>query len=102
MSTDEILQLLTAERDKLNLAIAALQGLTAQKRRGRPPRNPLAAVSAPAAPARKRGRPKLSQAQRDAQAERMRQYWANRRKQEAKTRKPGKKRSKPAAEATAA
>lgn len=102
MSTDEILQLLTAERDKLNLAISALQGLTAPKRRGRPPKNPQPTVSAPGARAAKRGRPRFNQAQREAQAERMRQYWANRRKEESKARKPAKKRARPAAEASAA
>ncbi|MFN0170256.1 MAG: hypothetical protein ACKV22_27880 [Bryobacteraceae bacterium] len=105
MSIDEILQLLTTERDKLNLAIGALQGLTAQKRRGRPPRNPLASASTPARPASKRRRPKLTEAQRQAQSERMRLYWANRKKQEGKARKGVKKRAKrakPAAEASAA
>jgi hypothetical protein len=38
MSTEQILALLIAARDKLNRAIEALQGPT--KRRGRPPGNP--------------------------------------------------------------
>lgn len=93
MSIDEIIQLITAERDRLNMALAALQGTQRPKRRGRPPKNPLAA-----APARiqKQGRPRFTKAQREAQAERMRQYWAKRRKQEAKTKKGTKKRTKPA------
>jgi len=76
MPTDHILTLLIAERDKLNRAIEALQGAT--KRPGRPPKN--AAVAAPAsepvAPKRKR----RSAAQRKAQAERMKAYWAAKRK----------------------
>ena len=75
MPTDHILALLIAERDKLNLAIAALQGTA--KRRGRPPMN-AAAVSAPV---KRRG---MSAAQRKAQGERMRAYWAKRRKDAAK------------------
>ena len=95
MTTDEILQLLIAERERLSLAISALQGLTAPKRRGRPPKNSLAA--APARRQKKQGRPRFTKAQRQAQAERMRQYWANRRKQDAKSKKRAKG-SKTAAE----
>jgi hypothetical protein len=73
MPTDQILALLIAERDKLNRAIEALQG--SAKRRGRPPKNPLVAV-APAPKKRKR----QSAAQRKAQAERMKAYWAAKRK----------------------
>jgi hypothetical protein len=86
MSTDHILALLLAERDKLNRAIDALQGPT--KRRGRPPKNPVAATadySDPAMPdwvkpasAKKpaRKKRKFSAAQRKAAGERMRQMWA--------------------------
>jgi hypothetical protein len=52
MPTDQILALLLAERDNLNRAIEALSGPT--KRRGRPPKNPLAVAAA--APPKKRGR----------------------------------------------
>ncbi len=79
MTTNEIVQILIAERDRLNTAIAALQG--GVRRRGRPPAA-LTAVSA-AAPA-VRTRRKRTKAQREAQAERMRQYWAARKKAEAK------------------
>ena len=85
MATEHILALLTAERDKLNRAIEALGGGVATKRRGRPPRNPLAvAASEPApakaaAPAKKKGRT-FSAAQRKAAAERMRQRWAAKKK----------------------
>ena len=77
MPTEHIVVLLVAERDKLNRAIEALQG--SGKRRGRPPKNPLAAavMLAPAAPKKKR---KQSAARRKAQAERMKAYWAAKRK----------------------
>ena len=81
MPTDQIVHLLIAERDKLNRAIEALQGSV--KRRGRPPKNQSAAVApATAAPTRKRRR--QSAAQRKAQAERMKAYWAAKRKKQAK------------------
>jgi hypothetical protein len=95
MPTDHILAVLIAERDKLNGAIEALSGPT--KRRGRPPKNPLAvATSAPAplnaAPKQaKRKRRTFSAAQRKHQAERMKAYWAAKRRAEAKAaRKPNK------------
>jgi hypothetical protein len=75
MPTDHIIALLIAERDKLNRAIEALQG--AAKRRGRPPKivaTPAAAEAS--APKRKR----RSTTQRKAQAERMKAYWAAKRK----------------------
>ena len=102
MNIQEILQQLIAERDKLNIAIAALQGLGAPQRRGRPPKNPRAALAASApspaaASTRKRHRPKRTKAQREAQAERMRKYWEERKKQTAagaKTKKSAKKSAK--------
>ena len=74
MPTEHIVALLIAERDKLNLAIEALQG--SAKRLGRPPKSPLMAA-APIAKKRKR----QSAARRKAQAERMKAYWAKRKKQ---------------------
>jgi hypothetical protein len=74
MPTDHIVALLTEERDRLNRAIEALQG--AVKRRGRPPKNSVAAAAA--APARKRKA--RSAAQRRAQSEKMKAYWAQRKK----------------------
>jgi hypothetical protein len=82
MSTEHIVALLILERDKLNRAIEALG--TPVKRRGRPPKNPLTAVTAAAeapAPKKRRG---LSPAERKAQSERMKAYWAKRKKQAAK------------------
>jgi hypothetical protein len=76
MLTDHIIALLIAERDKLNRAIEALGG-TIKKRRGRPPKNPIAAVVS-AAPKRKKR--KFTAAQRKAQAARMKAYWAAKRK----------------------
>lgn len=78
MPTDQILELLIAERDKLNQAIEALQG--AALRRGRPPKN--AVVSAPAV-TRDGRRGGMSSAARKAQSERMKTYWVNRRKEAA-------------------
>jgi hypothetical protein len=71
----DILELLIAERNKIDLAIAALQG---HKRRGRPPGS--GQKQAAKAPAKKRGRPKMSAAQRKAASARMKAYWAQRRK----------------------
>jgi len=78
MSTEHILTLLISERDKLNRAIEALGAPV--KRRGRPPKNPLAVViAAPAQTAAKRNG--LSPAKRRAQSERMKAYWAKRKKE---------------------
>jgi hypothetical protein len=79
MPTEHIISLLIAERDKLNRAIETLQG--SAKRRGRPPKDQslTAALETPA-PKKKR----RTAAQRKAQAERMKAYWAAKRKKEAK------------------
>jgi hypothetical protein len=84
MPTEHIVALLIAERDKLNRAIEALQG--SAKRRGRPPKNPLAAAATPKAvpTAPKKKRKRQSPAQRKAQGERMKAYWAARRKKQPK------------------
>jgi hypothetical protein len=80
MPTEHIIALLIAERDKLNRAIEALQG--SAKRTGRPPKNQLVTAStsaaAPVAPTKKRKR--HSAARRKAQADRMKVYWAAKRK----------------------
>lgn len=78
-----IVNLLIAERDKLNQAIAALQGGTA-KRRGRPPKvastenmpdwvKPASQRTAPPPPRKKRI---FTAAQRKAQGLRMKKFWA--------------------------
>jgi hypothetical protein len=69
---EQIVALLAAERDKLNRAIEVLKGPI--RRRGRPPKNPLAF---PATPARTKPKARTA-AQRKAQSERMKIYWANR------------------------
>ena len=74
MPTEHIVALLIVERDKLNRAIEALQG--SAKLRGRPPKVARAAVPEASAPKRKR----QSAARRKAQAERMKAYWAAKRK----------------------
>jgi hypothetical protein len=81
MNTEQILALLISERDKLNRAIEALGAPV--KRRGRPPKNPLATLTTgpPKTAAKRKG---LSPAKRKAQSERMKAYWAKRRKQAAK------------------
>jgi hypothetical protein len=75
MPTDQILSLLVAERDKLNRAIEALQGAT--QRRGRQPKAD-ATPAAPDKPARKKRT--FTAAQRRQQAERMKAFWAAKRK----------------------
>jgi hypothetical protein len=80
MLTEQIVALLVAERDRLNQAIEALHGPT--KRRGRPPKN-LAAPVAPA-PQKTKKRKGRTAAQKKAQSERMKQYWAERKGQKAK------------------
>ena len=75
MVMDNILAVLVAERDKLDRAIAALQG---RGKRGRPPGR-----RGPGRPAKKRGRG-MSAAARKAASERMKTYWAARRKEKRK------------------
>lgn len=71
----DVLALLIEERDRLNRAIEILQRGT--KRRGRPPGSKTAA---PAAAAKRAGRKKMSAGARKAVSERMKKYWAARRK----------------------
>jgi hypothetical protein len=82
MPTDHIIALLIAERDKLNRAIDALQGPI--KRRGRPPKNPLLTALTPVATPAKKGNSVRSAAARKAQSQRMKAYWAAKRKKEGK------------------
>jgi hypothetical protein len=77
MPTAQIVALLIAERDRLNRAIEALEGPA--RRRGRPPKNSLDVVAEMPPKRKRRGR---TAAQRKAQSEKMKKYWAQRRKQE--------------------
>jgi hypothetical protein len=81
MGISEIVGMLIAERDRIERAIQAL-GAPA-KRRGRPPKAaaPAPVVVASPAPAKQPGKRKgLSPAQRKAHSERMKAFWAARRK----------------------
>jgi hypothetical protein len=80
MPTDHIVALLIVERDKLNRAIEALSG--SHKRRGRPPKSVHAVASGAAvAPSPAKGKRRtFTVAQRKQQAERMRAYWAAKKK----------------------
>jgi hypothetical protein len=77
MTTDDILALLLAERDKLNSAIEALQGST--KRSGRPPKK-LPAVATTPAPLKPKRKSRTA-AQNRAQAARMKAYWAKKKRE---------------------
>jgi hypothetical protein len=79
MATEHIVSLLLVERDRLTRAIEALQGPA--KRRGRPAKataTPAVSSPAKAKPARKRR--KLTAAEKKAASERMKAFWAARRK----------------------
>jgi len=70
MSTDHIVSLLVAERDRLNQAIEALSG--SMKRRGRPPARTTPAIAS-SSQEKTTG---WTAAQKAAQAKRMKAYWA--------------------------
>jgi len=76
--TEHILDLLIAERDKLSRAIEALRGPV--KKRGAGARNTSATAAVTATPAGTRKRRPMSAAKRKAQSERMKAFWAKRRK----------------------
>jgi len=80
MDTPQIVAALISERDKLNRAIEVLQEGT--KRRGRPPKNPLAVIAstAPPAPATNGRNGGMTPAARRAQSKRMKAYWAAKKK----------------------
>ncbi len=91
----------TVLRKAVERALAEVLG-NIPKRRGRPPKNPMAALfaaAAPAAPAaktapKKKGR---SPASRALQAAKMRAYWAGRKSKESGAKSPAKKkRGRPA------
>jgi len=85
MPIDHILALLVAERDKLNRAVDALGGI-GTKRRGRPRKNLLGEAVAALAPppVRAKKHHMRSPAARKAQAQRMKAYWAKRKKNASK------------------
>ena len=79
MPTDHIVELLIAERDKLNRAIEALGG--GGKRRGRPPGSgPKHVAAATEAAPTVRKRRNFSPAAREAARKRMKAFWAKRKK----------------------
>ena len=78
----DVLELLIAERDRLNRAIAALGG-DADAPAKRPVGRPKGSGKKPA----KRGRRAFTPQARKAQSEKMRAYWAARRKEQAKAAK---------------
>ena len=80
MPIDHIVSMLVAERDRLNRAIEALQG--GNRRVARPAQTSHRA--APAAAAAGRRRKPMSAAQKKAHSERMKAFWAERRKKEKK------------------
>jgi hypothetical protein len=75
MPTEHIIALLIQERDKLNRAIEVLQGA---KRRGRPPKNPVA-LAGSTGNGQKKSRT-FTAGQRKKQAARMKAYWAAKKK----------------------
>ena len=87
-STADAIQLLLEERARLDRVIAVLRGdeptVEAPRRRGRPPGSKAAAKTATKT-AKKRGRRSpMSDAEKKAASERMKKYWAKRRKAEKK------------------
>ncbi len=75
----DVLDLLIAERDRLNEEIAILQ--RGSPRRGRRPRSGNTEDAAAATPRKKRkGQRKMSEEQKKAVSARMKKYWAARRK----------------------
>jgi len=82
MATEHILSLLIAEREKLNKAIEALGGTP--KAVVAAPKAAAAPVPAAAGPVKTRKRKPLTAAQKTAHSERMKAFWAARRKKQAK------------------
>lgn len=88
------LNLLIEERDRLNQAIAILEGRDAPPLRSKNVKTKPAAKPAPTAEPqptpKKRGRSRMSKAEREATSARMKKYWADRRKAAKKAAKAGK------------
>lgn len=85
--TNEALRLLIDERDRIDRAIALLQGEAQAPRRGRPPGK----SSKKKAAKKRKGRPPMSEAEKQAASERMKKYWAKRRREAKKAKKAAKK-----------
>ena len=84
MATEHIISLLIAERDKLNKAIEALGGTA--PRAAATPKPVEAPATAPSAPAKKNAaRKQLTSAQKKAHSDRMKAFWAAKRKKSAKS-----------------
>ena len=83
--TNEALRLLIAERDRIDRAIALLPGEAQAPRRGRPP-----GKASRKKTAKRKGRPPMSEAEKQAASERMRKYWAKRRREAKKAKKAAK------------
>jgi hypothetical protein len=83
MPTEHIVALLVAEREKINRAIEALEG---SKRRGRPPKSPaiVTAQAAASGPSTNGRGSRMTAAARKAQSQRMKAYWAKRKKEAGK------------------
>ena len=77
MPTEHIVAMLIQERDKLNRAIEALTGSV--KRRGRPPVT-ASPTTATAVPQKRKGCPPMSAAEKKAASQRMKAFWAAKRK----------------------
>jgi len=81
----DALALLIAERDRLNHAIQILSSRLPERRGRKPKSFSVGLDSLSAAPTgKRRGRKKMSAADRKAVSERMRKYWAARRKAKSK------------------
>ena len=78
----DALEILIAERDRLNRAIEILQGETEAPRRGRKPGRPPGSANKKKA---RKARKAMSPAAKKAVSERMKKYWAARRKAKGKT-----------------
>ena len=89
MDIGKMIAELRAEREQIEHAILALERIArgGAKRRGRPPKWMSAQTSAEPTQPKRRGRPpgaKKSPEARKAQSERMKKYWAERRKHKSK------------------
>lgn len=87
----DVLEILIAERDRINRAIEVLQGeAAAPAAAAAPAKRPVGRPKGSGTKAAtKRGRRTFTDAARKAQSEKMKAYWAARRKEKAKAAKKG-------------